>query len=56
MTKVRNIKVLFDGKSIYEYLGFDEDDETLCMEKLEMGKEVSSCLAQYLEIQATIPD
>lgn len=40
VTKVRNLKVLFDGKTINDYLGFDEEDEALFMAKMEMGEEV----------------
>lgn len=56
VTKVRNLKVLFDGKSINEYLSFNEEDEILYMAKLEIGKEVRPWLAQYLAIPGTVPD
>ncbi|XP_070003339.1 uncharacterized protein [Nicotiana sylvestris] len=39
VTKVQNLKVLFDGKSINEYLGSNEEDKTLYMAMLEMGEE-----------------
>jgi len=35
VTKVRNLNVLFDGKTINDYLGFDEEDETLYMAKID---------------------
>jgi len=47
---------LFDGKSLNEYLGFNEEDETLYMAKLEMGEEVRPWLAQYLAIPGTVPE
>lgn len=48
--------MLFDGKSINENLGFNEEDETLYMAKMEMGEEVRPWLAQYLAIPGTILD
>ncbi|XP_075089086.1 uncharacterized protein LOC142170718 [Nicotiana tabacum] len=56
VTKVRNLKVLFDGKTINDYLGFSEEDETLYMAKMEMGAEVRPWLAQYLAIPSNTPD
>jgi len=53
---VQKLKVLFDGKTIDYYLGFDKEDETLYMEKIELGEEVRLWLTQYLDIPSTIPD
>lgn len=55
MTKVRNLIVTFDGKTINDYLGFPEEDETLYIEKGAFGEDACPWLAEYLEIPGTTP-
>lgn len=55
VTKVQNLKVKFDGKTINEYLGFLEEDETLYLEKVALGEDARPWLAEYLAIPCTTP-
>lgn len=56
VTKVRNKNVVFTGKAINEYLGFNDEDESLYNEKLAMDEEVRPWLASYLAILGTVPE
>ena len=56
VTKVRNLKVLFDVGAINDYLGFNEEDESLYLEKMALGEAARPWLAQYLAIPGTTPD
>ncbi|XP_070025777.1 uncharacterized protein [Nicotiana sylvestris] len=46
----------FDGKTINEYLGFNEQDETLYFEKVVMDEASRMWLASYLAIPDTTPE
>lgn len=56
VTKVRNLKVKFDGKTINDYLGFLKEDESLYLEKMALGKATRPWLVEYLAIPSTTPN
>nr|XP_016493968.1 PREDICTED: uncharacterized protein LOC107813241 [Nicotiana tabacum] len=53
-TKVRDKTVVFDGKSLNEFLGFEEEDESQYLEKLAMKEEVRPWLNEHLAAPASI--
>nr|XP_009777419.1 PREDICTED: uncharacterized protein LOC104226991 [Nicotiana sylvestris] len=55
LTKVQNLKVKFDGKTINDYLGFPEEDELLYLEKMALGEVDRPWLVEYLAITGTTP-
>lgn len=55
VTKVRDKIVVFDGKSLNEFLGFGEEDESQYLEKLAMKEEVRPWLAEHLAAPGTVP-
>lgn len=47
--------VKFDGKTINDYLGFSEEDESLYLEKVALNEVVIPWLAEYLALPGTTP-
>lgn len=55
VTKVRNLTMKFDGKTINNYLGFPEEDESLYLEKVALDEAARLWLAEYPELPGTTP-
>ena len=55
-TKVQDKKIVFSGKVLNEYLGFNNEDDSLYREKLELKEEARPWVAQFLAQSGTVPE
>jgi len=55
VTKVRNLKIRFDGHALNIYVGFEEVEAVQYLEKLALGEAVRPWLAEILAIPGTTP-
>nr|XP_009615097.1 uncharacterized protein LOC104107887 [Nicotiana tomentosiformis]XP_033514991.1 uncharacterized protein LOC104107887 [Nicotiana tomentosiformis]XP_033514992.1 uncharacterized protein LOC104107887 [Nicotiana tomentosiformis]XP_033514993.1 uncharacterized protein LOC104107887 [Nicotiana tomentosiformis] len=55
VTKVRNKKIQFDGKTLNTYAGFDDVDVALYIQKLALDKAARPWVAEVIAIPGTTP-
>lgn len=54
MTKVRNLRIRFHGKTLNEYAGFENVEAVQYLEKLELGEAARPWLAEILAPGTTL--